>query len=122
MKAGSNILTPETTTNSMGSYRVASPTKTKTIFSCGNIMGTVSWNDQECKRVAFLPRNEIVNVVGSKLLRALRGRSPVKKHIILQYENACPHLKDWLESALPFSLQFKHGSVRAPLEAPALRN
>jgi hypothetical protein len=59
------------------------------------VMGTVSWGSEGCKLVNFLENKEMINAAHysqtlNKLHRALHEKSPKKKTVILQHDNARP--------------------------------
>jgi hypothetical protein len=60
-------------------------------------MGTVFWDSEGCKLVAFLESEEATNSTRyvqklNKLRHALREKRPKKKTVILQHDNARPHI------------------------------
>jgi hypothetical protein len=89
---------PKTKQWSMEWHNAATPKKKKarTKPSAAKIVGTVFLYAEGCILVDFLPREETVIVVDyvlmlQELQRALCNRCPMKRHLILQHNNAYPH-------------------------------
>jgi hypothetical protein len=97
MKAGSTILTPSQKNTAWNGIMLHLQWRRPEPYpQVEKLWEQIFWDAKECVLVNIMLRKETVNAVHyfqmiQKLCCALCDKRPMKRHVILQQDNACPH-------------------------------